>query len=78
MSCRSSAASWRPALRIVSLALTAILAPVVIAIAWFWYRPLVSVVVLAVGLGIAYGFKRRARRSGGTQSGAAGDGVIVR
>ena len=28
---------------IVSLVLTAIVAPVVIAVAWFWYRPLVSV-----------------------------------
>ena len=43
---------------IVSLVLTAIVAPVVIALAWFWYRPLVSAVVLAVGLVLAYGFKR--------------------
>ena len=43
---------------IVSLVLTAIVAPVVIALAWFWYRPLVSAVVLAVGLALAYGFKR--------------------
>jgi hypothetical protein len=47
---------------IVSLLLTAIIAPVVIAIAWFWYRPLVSVIVLAVGLALAYGFKRLAAR----------------
>ncbi len=43
---------------IVSLVLTAIVAPVVIAVAWFWYRPLVSAAVLAVGLVLAYGFKR--------------------
>lgn len=43
---------------IVSLVLTAILAPLVIAVAWFWYRPLVSAVVLAIGLALAYGFKR--------------------
>jgi hypothetical protein len=43
---------------IVSLVLTAIVAPLVIAVAWFWYRPLVSVVVLAIGLALAYGFKR--------------------
>ena len=43
---------------IVSLVLTAIVAPVVIAVAWFWYRPLVSAVVLAIGLALAYGFKR--------------------
>jgi hypothetical protein len=43
---------------IVSLVLTAIVAPVVVAVAWFWYRPLVSAAVLAVGLLLAYGFKR--------------------
>lgn len=43
---------------IVSLVLTSIVAPIVIAVAWFWYRPLVSAVVLAIGLGLAYGFKR--------------------
>lgn len=43
---------------IVSLVLTAIVAPLVIAVAWFWYRPLVSAVVLAIGLALAYGFKR--------------------
>jgi hypothetical protein len=43
---------------IVSLVLTAIVAPVVIAVAWFWYRPLVSVAVLAIGLVLAYGFNR--------------------
>jgi hypothetical protein len=43
---------------LVSLVLTAIVAPVVIAVAWFWYRPLVSAVVLAIGLMLAYGFKR--------------------
>jgi hypothetical protein len=43
---------------IVSLVLTAVVAPLVIAVAWFWYRPLVSVVVLAFGNALAYGFKR--------------------
>jgi hypothetical protein len=43
---------------IVSLVLTAIVAPVVIAVAWFWYRPLVSAAVLVIGLVLAYGFKR--------------------
>jgi transmembrane protein TMEM43 len=43
---------------IVSLVLTAIIAPIVIAVAWFWYRPLVSVAVLAIGFALAYGFKR--------------------
>ncbi len=47
---------------IVSLVLTAIVAPLVIAVAWFWYRPLVSAVVLAIGLALAYGFKRIASK----------------
>ncbi len=47
---------------IVSLVLTAIIAPLVIALAWFWYRPLVSAAVLAIGFGLAYGFKRWASR----------------
>src|SRR5262249_28783861 len=53
---------------VVSLVLTAVVAPVVIAIAWLWYRPLVSVVVLAVGLGLAYGFKRLAHRKVAAQA----------
>jgi hypothetical protein len=47
---------------IVALLLTAILAPLVIAIAWFWYRPLVSAIVLALGLAAAFGFKVLAAR----------------
>jgi hypothetical protein len=40
---------------VVALLLTAILAPVVIAIAWFVYRPMVGVIVLVVGGALAYG-----------------------
>ena len=50
--------------------LTAIVAPIVIAIAWFWYRPLVSVVVLAIGLALAYGFKRWASQRAAAQRAA--------
>ena len=52
---------------IVSLTLTAIIAPVIIAIAWLWYRPLVSIVVLAIGFGIAYFLKRRASQKAAAQ-----------
>ena len=38
---------------LVSFVLTAVLAPLVIAIAWLWYRPLVSIVVLAIGVAVA-------------------------
>jgi hypothetical protein len=58
---------------IVSLVLTAIVAPVVIAIAWFWYRPLVSVAVLAVGLALAYGFKRMASQRAAARKAAQGE-----
>jgi hypothetical protein len=34
---------------LVSLLLTVIIAPVVIAIAWFYYRPLVGIAILAAG-----------------------------
>ena len=42
--------------------LTAILAPLVIAIAWLWYRPLVSVVVLGIGATIVIGLRMLAAR----------------
>jgi Transmembrane protein 43 len=42
---------------LVALLLTAVCAPVIIAVAWFWYRPLVSVVVLAIGLAVVLGLK---------------------
>lgn len=45
-----------------ALALTAILAPVVIAVAWLFYRPVVSLAVVAVGAALAYGASRLGRR----------------
>jgi hypothetical protein len=47
---------------LVSLIATAILAPLVIAVAWLWYRPLVSIIVIAVGLTAAFGFRTWAAR----------------
>ena len=47
---------------LIALLMTAIVVPVVIAIAWFWYRPLVSIAVLAVGFGIVTLLKMRAGR----------------
>jgi hypothetical protein len=43
---------------LVSLALTAVLAPSIIAIAWLFYRPLVSLAVLAVGIALGFGFRK--------------------
>ncbi len=47
---------------LVSLVATALVAPLVIAIAWFWYRPLVGVAVLVGGVILAVGFTVLARR----------------
>jgi len=47
---------------LVSFMLTAVLAPIVIAIAWLWYRPLISIAVLVVGAALAFGLRRLAGR----------------
>jgi hypothetical protein len=41
-----------------ALALTAILAPLVIAVAWLFYRPMISVAVIAAGAALAYAVSR--------------------
>jgi Transmembrane protein 43 len=46
----------------VAFLMTAIVVPVVIAIAWLWYRPLVSIVVLAIGFAIVYAIRTRTGR----------------
>ena len=38
----------------MALLATALVGPLVIAVAWFWYRPLVSIAVIAVGLAVAF------------------------
>lgn len=47
---------------IVAFVLTAAIAPAVIAIAWLWYRPLVSLGVLAGGAALAFGLRELAKR----------------
>jgi hypothetical protein len=47
---------------IIAALLTFVLAPVVIAVAWFWYRPLVAIIVLAVGAAGAFGMGWLARQ----------------
>jgi hypothetical protein len=47
---------------LVALVLTAVLAPLVIAIAWFAHRPLLAIVIIAIGLGLAFGVRTLAAR----------------
>lgn len=42
--------------------LTVLIAPVIIAFAWLFYRPLVGIAILAVGIGLAYGITRLRQR----------------
>ena len=47
---------------LVALVCTFVVAPAIIALAWLWYRPLVSLAVIVVGFGLAYGFRMLAAR----------------
>ncbi len=47
---------FRFATGLVSLALTFVLAPLVIGIAWITYRPLVGLIILAIGIGLGIVF----------------------
>jgi hypothetical protein len=48
---------------LVGLLCTAVLAPIVMALAWLWYRPLVALAILAVGGLLAFGAVRLARQN---------------
>lgn len=39
---------------LVGLVCTAVLAPLIIAVAWLWYRPLIAISVVVVGVGVAW------------------------
>jgi Transmembrane protein 43 len=56
---------------IVAALVTAVLAPLVIALAWMWYRPMVSLAVLAGGAAVAYGLRRIAKRRAAARPAAA-------
>lgn len=47
---------------LVAAVITAVVAPLVIAIAWLWYRPLVSIIAIAIGLAVAFGLRTLAAR----------------
>ncbi len=42
---------------LIAMIATAVTAPVIIAIAWFFYRPILSVIILLVGAAIVFGLK---------------------
>lgn len=46
---------------LIGLSLTFLLGPLVMAIAWFWYRPVVAAIVMAVGVALAFGISVLAR-----------------
>jgi hypothetical protein len=47
---------------IAAFLLTAALAPIVMAIAWLWYRPLLSFGLIAAGVAVAYAIRMLAHR----------------
>ena len=55
---------------LVALAFTLVVAGVVIALAWFWYRPLVGIAALAIGLVAGVVVHRMAARRAATRPGA--------
>jgi hypothetical protein len=56
---------------LVALAFTMIVAGIVIALAWFWYRPLVGLLALAIGLAAGVAVHRVAARRAAARPGAA-------
>jgi len=46
---------------LAALVITFVVAPVIIAIAWLWYRPLVSIIALVIGGALAFVFRALAR-----------------
>ena len=46
---------------LIGLALTFVIGPLVMAVAWFWYRPIVAAIVMAIGIAIAFGISLLAR-----------------
>ena len=56
---------------LVGLLCTAVIAPLVIAVGWMWYRPGVAVGILAVGAAVAYGAIRLARQRAARKVAAA-------
>lgn len=61
---------------LVALLLTMLVAPLVIAIAWFFFRPLVSFAILAVAVAVIVGLRRLALRRRAARGGSFASGTV--
>jgi hypothetical protein len=61
---------------LAALLLTMVVAPLVVAIAWLFFRPLVSIAVIAVGAAIAYGLHQLAARRRADRGGVFAPGTV--
>ena len=61
---------------LAAMALTMVAAPLVIAVAWFFHRPMVSLAVLAAGAAAVYGLRQLAARRRSTQGGVFAPGTV--
>ena len=59
---------------LIAMIATAVLAPLIIAIAWFFYRPLLSVIVLVVGAAIVYGLRALGKRRAAAKAAGVASG----
>ncbi|WP_127521561.1 TMEM43 family protein [Mesorhizobium sp. Z1-4] len=60
---------------LVAFALAALVGSITIALAWFWYRPVLALVILIVGTGIFYGVSylgKKREAQGGAEAAAEG------
>ena len=56
---------------LIGLALTFLIGPFVMAVAWFWFRPMVAGIVMVVGIAIAAGISALATRRARTRAAAS-------
>lgn len=58
---------------IIAFVLGILLTTITIAVAWFWYRPILSIIIVAVGFAISWGITRLGR----SRQKAAGDAPVA-
>lgn len=62
---------------LAAMVLTMVVAPLVIAVAWFFYRPMISLAVLAAGAAAVYGLRQLAARRRSAQGGVFAPGTVA-